>query len=607
MSPPSAAVVDPDQPQPPPLDVYKNLSLIRSAQDSVIVSITGPSGPSPPPNDAFEVNEILAQDGTNIITYKRKVHDLSNASSAALPPKKKLDIPVPHIMVNDSYLTDVSADYSRPKEFIRYKRLTPKEREAGIDYNLDTVDMEFLENHEKWGKNGTEREKIEKIVTGGRSRVNEDLDGVPEELRKFYEGEEEEGVGEIEVPRFTTTGGDLPKYPNNGGVVFTLTPSILEAGIDLVEKMTDTSHPVTLDSFRQKFVREFSPHGCKGTKAHLEIASDIYKHWLARRVANKLPLLRMFWPPTSSNDTNPHAVFRPRAVEKYKLRRMRKDDVDSFRKMQILRMDFERTRQCCRLVKKREEVALIQAKVEREQFEQNLYDCVDTSGEERTPGLDFEDTEKALVVKQPDFTMGGGVEGAAGGGGGGGGANKRRKLETEEGGGEIEESRTGVPLFTEWLPGRVQYRVVDGEVREVGQVGAVVSNYLDPTEIVQTASRFLFKHRGRIGRGGRVLIDRIPKSLPPGPPHASSPPPGGPSPSAVQHHAKFLGGGIQPFRGGLLDLVPPPFSNPMVRESVNEIGSVWTDDEEEEVVGRGEWAGEDKEIWGGERDVWDGI
>ena len=259
-------------------------------------------------------------------------------------------------MVNDSYLTEVQGDYVRPNEFIRYKRQTPEERESGVDYNLDTVDMEFLENHEKWGKNGTEREKIEKIVTGGRSRVNEDLDGVPEELRKFYEGEEDEGVEEIEVPRFTKTGEDLPKYPNNGGVVFTLTPSILERGIDVLEKMTDTSHPVTLDNFRQKFVRVFSPFGCKGTKVHLEIGTAIYKHWMSRRVSSKLPLLRMFWPPTVATDTNPHAVFRPRAVEKYKLRRMRKDDVDSFRKMQMLRMDFERIRQCCRLVKKREEV-----------------------------------------------------------------------------------------------------------------------------------------------------------------------------------------------------------------------------------------------------------
>jgi len=145
------------------------------------------------------VHEYLTQDGGTVHDYKLKVHDLSNASSAALPPKKKLDIPVPHISVNDSYLTDVKADYARPREFIRYKRSTPEEEAVRVDYNLDKGDMSFLENHEKWGKNGTESEKIDKIVTGGRSRVNEDLDDVPEELRKFYEGDEEEGVGDIEV------------------------------------------------------------------------------------------------------------------------------------------------------------------------------------------------------------------------------------------------------------------------------------------------------------------------------------------------------------------------------------------------------------------------
>merc|ERR1712151_1232521 len=91
-----------------------------------------------------------------------------------------------------------------------------------------------------------------------------------------------------------------------------------------------------------------------------QLLDAVYKYWIQKRSTLKKPLLRQYWPITSNADTNPHAVFRLRkdqTKEKYKLRKKRVlNDVDSYRKMILLKRDFETMKSMLEYVLRREKI-----------------------------------------------------------------------------------------------------------------------------------------------------------------------------------------------------------------------------------------------------------
>jgi enhancer of polycomb-like protein len=120
-----------------------------------------------------------------------------------------------------------------------------------------------------------------------------------------------------------------------------------------------------------------------------------------------------------ATDSNPHAVFRARETEKYKLRRSRKNDVEAYNKMMVLRMDFRRIRQLMKLVVKREQVNLARAQVEEDIFNQKLADLLDTSGQPRVSAIDKEAIAKLTKLAPEEWTLGGSTQRVSGRGGGG--------------------------------------------------------------------------------------------------------------------------------------------------------------------------------------------
>jgi enhancer of polycomb-like protein len=62
-----------------------------------------------------------------------------------------------------------------------------------------------------------------------------------------------------------------------------------------------------------------------------KIIPEIYQFWIAKRNRLRKPCCRKYWPQTPASDTNPHMVFRPREKERYRLRKHRKNDLDSYR------------------------------------------------------------------------------------------------------------------------------------------------------------------------------------------------------------------------------------------------------------------------------------
>jgi enhancer of polycomb-like protein len=101
---------------------------------------------------------------------------------------------------------------------------------------------------------------------------------------------------------------------------------------------------------------------------------------MQKRGKLRRPLLRRFWPVTSTDDTNPHLVFRTREKEKYKLRKKRQNDMEAFRKLKQLREDFDNLRAVLGLVCRREELLRMHVNLRIDLFRQRLYDTIDTSG-----------------------------------------------------------------------------------------------------------------------------------------------------------------------------------------------------------------------------------
>jgi hypothetical protein len=87
-----------------------------------------------------------------------------------------------------------------------------------------------------------------------------------------------------------------------------------------------------------------------------KLIPDLYKHWVTKREKLGKPLVRKYWPPVLATDTNPHQVFRVRDKERYRLRRHRKNDLDSFRKMQQLRKEFLQAKSILQLILERESI-----------------------------------------------------------------------------------------------------------------------------------------------------------------------------------------------------------------------------------------------------------
>lgn len=354
----------------------------------------------------------------------------------------------------------------------------------------------------------------------------------------------------------------------------------------------------------------------------VQMGQHVYQYWNSKRTKMKKSLLRDYWPVTASNDTNPHNVFRPRDKEKYKLRKHRKNDIEAYRKVQQLSRDFERISSMVSLVHRREKILHAQNRLRKEIFEQKMFDCLDTSGEERKGKLDLMKIvhETQIVPKQVVMSSSSSTQ-----------RHKRRKLDDS---GDLGRSRYGasnpttsgtplmltdtpqIPLFTDYLPERESYQFSwdddddsDGlEPCMSERYHYIVDNMIDPFgENNDIVERFRYKHRGRIGRGGRLCIDRIPYRVyekvvkdESGNPITDS---DGEVVTTELSTVIRRTGDYQDVRlsGGLLDVCPPPVHSNIMHARILEISNVWSDDEDAEVVDNSTWDSERMEKWGVEK------
>lgn len=453
-------------------------------------------------------------------------------------PKPKLDIPVPKINIVDTYERDVKADYEIPVSFVRCHRGRAPLTE--IDYLADLEDETWLSQNSRCGG---------KAPTG-RARLTVDM---------------------------------------------------FEHMIDALEKATAFEAIVSFDQAMRIFVKAspnltemfptVAPTKGSGSRVLLKhVSSDVYQYWVHKRSKLKRPLLRKFWPVTSSDDTNPHLVFRPREKEKYQLRRKRHpDNVLARRKLQALRQELGQLRQVIELVQRREGLQQAHLQTTMELFSQRLYDMVDTTGKPR-PCKNGLLAKINSLIENPLAENSGRLSkkartssGSLRSGGSGGTSNAG-----QGGGSSDSSSKVIVAGHNNGEP--APHFLHPLETRESYATSYATANPSMPTyEDSHAQPTTWYRHRTRVGRGGRLVIDRVPR------------------PPVSEHHRTMVTAGrglAQPAnRTRLLDYLPPqPIdAAQMARQIENHSLNTLMGEDNAVVVSTESWMSTDDPVWGDER------
>jgi len=293
----------------------------------------------------------------------------------------------------------------------------------------------------------------------------------------------------------------------------------LELMIDILEKATALGPAIPQDQAEQLLTSKL---GMQPTSASREVVADVYLFWLQRRTQLKKPLLRTFWPSTAIDDTNPHMVFRPREKERYKLRKHRKNDMESFRRMQQLRRDCEKLRHILELVRHREEAKRLGLKLSNESFDQQLYELENPHLRARAPGIEMERVQAYLAAARD--TLGEDLRRPSKRSKKDRRDRKRSRLDegddgydsdtcTDEphaGDRSLRSSQRPAPSFMEPYAARIS----TFDIHKAAPQFCTISG--EPIACWNTEDQsnpgYLFACRGRIGRGGRVVFDRIRRS-----------------------------------------------------------------------------------------------
>ncbi len=546
----------------------------------------------------------------------------------SLQTKPKLDIPVPRITIVESYNKDLPANYIIPKSYVRYQKATVEEIENTIEYNLDEDDELWLANHPIFGTNNIspaivplsdttptshgakKQKKSPKSSKADSPIVTSNLQGGIEDKNKWFNVE------------------SLQVKPCLSQLTF-------EHMLDLLENATAFETIITLNQAERLIINRipymiqiFGSSGStkkdknkqKQNKKSINVKiviKEVYDYWVNKRCRLRKPLLRKYWPVTATNDTNPHMVFRPREKEKYKLRKKRQNDVDAFNKMKQLRTDFEKVRLLLDLVKRREQIHRCMIDLQTELFEQQIFDMVDTSGLRRKSNVLLRShVEKLLNVPKYFETQS---------------VDRQKKRKRRRSGAESKSS-SPVPKFDEKATSddsSIFQRLVAGQDH-----GTPAPLFLHPLESRETYTTtwdnavpfvtsyidshatptYRFRHRPRVGRGGRIIIDRFPR----------------PCNSSLELLNVFTSGDIMPNlrtdsdpAERLLQLLPKPLEHEKISRRIEEICSsaliedkeimkmqnsnkagntdLNDDDGDEILVKLDDWLNTDEQLWGEER------
>ena len=132
------------QQQQQALNVYRKVAVIRKPTDRLVYL-----------DDQGATKTVAAQELGDAIAHATPISQ----------PKLKLDIPVPRINTVESYLQQVTADYTPPSAYVRYHRWTDGAYRAQLEYVADVEDEAWLRSKEaKFGTGLLTIEILERIL-----------------------------------------------------------------------------------------------------------------------------------------------------------------------------------------------------------------------------------------------------------------------------------------------------------------------------------------------------------------------------------------------------------------------------------------------------------
>jgi len=566
-----------------------------------------------------------------------------------LQPKVKVDIPVPNITHVHTYAKDVPASFGVPRSYVRYVRPSVEEISQTIEYNIDEEDENWLLDHAQFGCRVRNDDCApDDQSTSEFGQKSEQNNSFSKKQKKISSTPQKPKIDDsiIQINKDNKDQNDTDHADRSHSPFLRKDPllplHLFEHMIDLLEKATafetiiTTSQaeriilvkiPQLLQIFGGSTGNTPGPVGKKRIKKPVSVRSvvnAVYNYWVQKRSKLKKPLLRKFWPVTACNDTNPHLVFRPREKEKYKLRKKRQNDLDSYRKMQQLRTDFHKVRVLLDLIRRREQLQKCIINLQNDWFEQRIYDMVDTSGLSReSHRLSHNMIENLLQI--PKYFDTNNMER--------GKKKKRKRGNASSGnmannlpdnrsspvlmngmnaakGGDADSlsdtmtlpkleivSQHNPPTFLHTLSSRESY--VTSWDNAVPFVPSYVDSHPTPT--------FRFRHRPRVGRGGRIIIDRLPRPGNPDIPPINS--------FCVGAQLPMLSSDSKPPEK-ILDILPQPLDHQKVRRRIEEICLSTMSDEEEDpniqpsenqvedgeevLVKLSDWLDSDEQKWGKE-------
>ncbi|KAL3804799.1 hypothetical protein ACHAWO_005328 [Cyclotella atomus] len=518
----------------PPLNQYLKIAVIRSPTDVVLCD--DPERPGA----KRQVAVGSLSNHTNVKTEQtaEKKEDNNN----------KRNIPVPTITTVRSYLRDVPPDFEVPQSYIRFSHPSYKEVDEAVEYNVDEEDENWWKGDEDFGP-----ESKAKIIWEGDAIQGDDsaellqslspMDVIARNPRYYMSTHGTYWLVEKHRPRLPLVVFekmlDVLEKATGFETIVTVAQAeaILTKKIPVLNEIFSNTPPVikerrhadtkiAIQSSSDDATMNKSPNRIPAFGPPITLSAAIFKvytHWMQKRSRLRKPLLRRFWPATASADINPHMVFRPREKEKRKLRKKRQNDIESYKKMKMLKLDFECVKTLCDLIVRREGVTSLMVDLTNEYYQQRLHDWLDTTGEPRQAGALTKDIiEKVLDV--PKLFEDGPINLKTS-------KNKKRKRSSASGSSILEMERPCMPTAPE--SSLVAARAVQPkkDVIVAGHDGGFPApSFLDPlpsreSAVVDWADEAPFvpycengkeikvvdyKHRARMGRGGRIMIDRIP-------------------------------------------------------------------------------------------------
>ena len=224
-----------------------------------------------------------------------------------LPVKKILNIPIGDVILESDYETNVTPSFVIPTSFVRHTKKIGDEADISADYFMEDEDLLWMRNN---------------------TRISQDREAAT------YLGVE----------------------------TFEKIITLLEKHTGYVSELIPLIHAEKLISDKLKWPIALAS----------KIVPDVYQYWIKKREKHGKPLCRKYWPSTSASDTNPHHTFRAREKDRYRLRKQqRKNDVESYRKMQQLRREFGKARELLQLVLERETLREAQFSTQKQIFNLN--------------------------------------------------------------------------------------------------------------------------------------------------------------------------------------------------------------------------------------------